>query len=48
LIEDLLDIRDAILMRVGRLKRQEQMNGILWMKEWKREKGTNLFYPIHI
>jgi hypothetical protein len=29
LIEDLLDIRDAILMRVGRLKRQEQMNGIL-------------------
>jgi hypothetical protein len=29
LIEDLLDIRDAILMRVGRLKRQEQMSGIL-------------------
>jgi hypothetical protein len=28
LIEDLLDIRDAILIRVGRLKRQELMSGI--------------------
>lgn len=32
LIEDLLDIRDAILMRVGRLKRQEQMSGIQLIK----------------
>jgi hypothetical protein len=29
LIEDMLDIRDAILIRVGRLQRQERMNGIL-------------------
>ena len=32
LIEDLLDIRDAILIRVGRLKRQELMSGIHWME----------------
>ena len=29
LIDDMLDIRDAILIRVGRLQRQERMNGIL-------------------
>jgi hypothetical protein len=29
LIEDMLDIRDAILLRVGRLERQERLNGIL-------------------
>jgi hypothetical protein len=29
LIEDMLDIRDAILIRVGRLQRQERLNGIL-------------------
>jgi hypothetical protein len=28
LIEDILDIRDAILIRVGRLKRQELISGI--------------------
>jgi hypothetical protein len=33
LIEDILDIRDAILIRVGRLKRQELISGIQWKCE---------------
>lgn len=44
LIEDLLEIRDAILIRVGRLKRQELMNGIHWKRETNKIKmGTNPF-----